>query len=231
MQSTHRPGTIADYDDPGEPQPVINPYAVIALVAALLLVFPIAIIFGLIAFTYPRGRGLAWSALILGCLELGVVLTIAVIGGNAFDNASSALSTSSARPSAYATQFPTVIETTVPTTTPSVEPAPTTTARPTTTTTARPAAGSPCNELQRITTGPDGNAMVCSKGGGAPRPVWQSTGEPLQSGTHDEGESCDPSSTTRLGQNSEGKVVQCLNPEGQPGEGTDGEWTTEVNAN
>lgn len=62
-----------------EPAPTldpINPYAVVALVAALLGIFPVAIVFGLISFSHRGGRGLAVSALVLGLLEV-----VALIGG------------------------------------------------------------------------------------------------------------------------------------------------------
>lgn len=222
--------TTDDYDGRRQPLPIVNPYAVIALVAALLLLFPIAIVFGIIAFTYPRGRGMAWSALVLGCLQLGITMTVIVIGGNAMNDVSFSSRATSEQPT-YATPLPTLTETTAPATTFSAEPEATTSNPPATTTVpARPANGSPCTESMKITTGADGHAMVCSGGGGAPRLVWQSTGKPLQPGIHDEGEPCDPSAATRFGQNSAGHVVQCLGPDRQPGQGTNGEWTTKVNA-
>lgn len=54
----------------------INPYAVIALVAALLGLFPVAIVFGILAFWRPAGRGLAIAGLALGAIEAIAVATI-----------------------------------------------------------------------------------------------------------------------------------------------------------
>ncbi|WP_052083250.1 MULTISPECIES: DUF4190 domain-containing protein [Nocardiaceae] len=54
----------------------INPYAVIALVAALLGLFPVAIVFGILAFWRPAGRGLAIAAVVLGAIEALVVATV-----------------------------------------------------------------------------------------------------------------------------------------------------------
>lgn len=54
----------------------VNPYAVIALVAALLGLFPVAIVFGILAFWRPAGRGLAIAALVLGAIEAIAVATV-----------------------------------------------------------------------------------------------------------------------------------------------------------
>ncbi|WP_067688916.1 hypothetical protein [Nocardia jejuensis] len=232
MHSTRWTDSTTEWDDDPPPElPIVNPYAVIALVAALLLLFPIAIVFALISFTYPRGRGMAAWALILGCLQLGTVATIVLVGGNALNELSSTFSAASSQSTTHTTQSPTALETRPPAVPFSAETAPETTA-PSATTTAptRPANRSPCSEPLAITTGADGNAMVCSGGGGVSRPVWQTTGTPLQPGIHDEGDTCNPSTTTQFGQNSAGHVVQCLNPQGQPGLGSSGTWTTDVNA-
>ncbi|MGW4633234.1 hypothetical protein [Nocardia sp. NPDC004415] len=64
-------------------QPRVNPYAMVALAAALVLLFPIAIVFGLLSFGHPRGRGIAVLALLLGIAEVAAVATVglAVYGG------------------------------------------------------------------------------------------------------------------------------------------------------
>ncbi|RZL83048.1 MAG: DUF4190 domain-containing protein [Rhodococcus sp. (in: high G+C Gram-positive bacteria)] len=51
----------------------INPYAVIALVAALLGLFPVAIVFGILAFGRATGRGIATAALVIGVIEALVI--------------------------------------------------------------------------------------------------------------------------------------------------------------
>ncbi|WP_280401640.1 hypothetical protein [Nocardia carnea] len=60
-------------------RPVVNPYAVVALVAALVLLFPVAIVFGLIAFTHPRGRFMAFTAFLLGVLEVAAVVAFVAL--------------------------------------------------------------------------------------------------------------------------------------------------------
>jgi hypothetical protein len=69
-----------------DPEPAldpINPYAVVALVAALLGVFPVAIVFGLLAFSHRGGRGLAVSALVLGVLEIVALIGVLVVAHGA----------------------------------------------------------------------------------------------------------------------------------------------------
>ncbi|WP_062994984.1 DUF4190 domain-containing protein [Nocardia mikamii] len=64
-----------------EVPPIVNPYAIVALVAALLGLFPVAIVFGLIAFSHPRGRVMAMSALLLGLAEVLVLAAALVLSG------------------------------------------------------------------------------------------------------------------------------------------------------
>lgn len=59
-----------------EQRPVVNPYAIVALVAALILIFPVAIVFGLIAFGHPRGRFMAFTAVLLGVLEVALLAAL-----------------------------------------------------------------------------------------------------------------------------------------------------------
>ncbi|MFQ6226854.1 DUF4190 domain-containing protein [Nocardia sp. NPDC002869] len=71
-----------EYDDwseeppPHDERPIVNPYAIVALVAALILVFPVAIVFGLIAFGHPRGRFLAGTAILLGVAEVALLAAL-----------------------------------------------------------------------------------------------------------------------------------------------------------
>ncbi|MBF6435005.1 hypothetical protein [Nocardia cyriacigeorgica] len=69
------------YDEPATRR-IVNPYAVIALVAALLLLIPVAIVFGLIAFSHPRGRVMALFALLLGLAEAAVIAALLVLPGD-----------------------------------------------------------------------------------------------------------------------------------------------------
>ncbi|WP_336082283.1 hypothetical protein [Nocardia sp. SSK8] len=63
--------------------PRVNPYAMVALAAALVLLFPIAIVFGLLSFGHPRGRGIAVLALLLGVAEVAAAAAVgmALVGG------------------------------------------------------------------------------------------------------------------------------------------------------
>ncbi|WP_459546207.1 hypothetical protein [Nocardia sp. X0981] len=60
-------------------RPIVNPYAVIALVAALLLLFPVALVFGFIAFAHPRGRLMAVAALLLGAAEVTLLAAFVIL--------------------------------------------------------------------------------------------------------------------------------------------------------
>ncbi|WP_328394898.1 DUF4190 domain-containing protein [Nocardia sp. NBC_00416] len=75
-------GDLGEYaDDPFfyEERPVVNPYSIVALVAALILLFPVAIVFGLIAFGHPRGRFMAFAALVLGVLEVALLAAFVLL--------------------------------------------------------------------------------------------------------------------------------------------------------
>lgn len=56
--------------------PRVNPYAMVALAAALVLLFPIAIVFALLSFGHPRGRGIAVCALLLGVTEVAALAAV-----------------------------------------------------------------------------------------------------------------------------------------------------------
>lgn len=64
-----------------EVPPIVNPYAIVALVAALLGLFPVAVVFGLISFSHPRGRMMAMSALLLGLAEAVAVAAVVLVLG------------------------------------------------------------------------------------------------------------------------------------------------------
>ncbi|MGA6205402.1 hypothetical protein ACPESR_11640 [Nocardia testacea] len=74
-----------DYDDWSEEtprhdeRPIVNPYAIVALVAALVLVFPVAIVFGFIAFGHPRGRFMALTAIVLGVGEVALLAALILL--------------------------------------------------------------------------------------------------------------------------------------------------------
>ncbi|WP_067884691.1 hypothetical protein [Nocardia vaccinii] len=64
-----------------EVPPIVNPYSIVALVAALLVLFPVAIVFGLISFTHPRGRMMALFALLLGAAEATALVGLLALSG------------------------------------------------------------------------------------------------------------------------------------------------------
>ncbi|WP_040835284.1 hypothetical protein [Nocardia brevicatena] len=72
-----------DTDDGGnrDRHPVVNPYAIVALAAALLLMFPVAVVFGLLAFGHPRGKLMATTAVLLGAAEVAAVVALIVLPG------------------------------------------------------------------------------------------------------------------------------------------------------
>ncbi|UOG23743.1 DUF4190 domain-containing protein (plasmid) [Gordonia amicalis] len=130
--STIDPQTTTLTEPTPAPPPVpINAYAVISLVAALLGLFPVAIVFGVLAFTRPAGRGIAIAGLLIGILELAALLLAFFGVASAFTDDSD--SNTTAASSVYEPSIPTA-ETTS-----------TTTAVPTSTTMEAPpsASGTP----------------------------------------------------------------------------------------
>lgn len=151
----------------------INPYAVIALIAALLGLFPVAIVFGILAFTRPAGRGIAIAGLVLGTIELAAVLFVIFGAATAFtDNSSDDANPS---PSHSTTYFTTTSETSsaaVPTSSPIPEtPA---AESPTQSDEATPAVkiGDYCTtpDAQAMTT--DGSTAYCSRRAGTDAYLW-----------------------------------------------------------
>ncbi|MGW5381898.1 hypothetical protein [Nocardia sp. NPDC003963] len=165
-----------DFDDrPDEPyryedRPVVNPYAIVALVAALILIFPVAIVFGLIAFGHPRGRFMAFTALLLGILEVavlaafvllprdssgGVLARVGDVVGEATGGQRATESTGSATPEISATT-----RTAVPTESPAV----TESSVPRSGAGAAPPvaeADTPCPEPGLLGVGSDGGTLLC----------------------------------------------------------------------
>ncbi|MCA2207347.1 hypothetical protein [Nocardia rosealba] len=66
-------------DSARDDQPRVNPYAMVALAAALVLLFPIAIVFALLSYGHPRGRGIAMLALLLGIAEVAAVAVAGMV--------------------------------------------------------------------------------------------------------------------------------------------------------
>jgi hypothetical protein len=64
-----------------EVPPIVNPYSIVALAAALIGLFPVAIVFGLISFSHPRGRVMALFALLFGIVELMALTGVVMLSG------------------------------------------------------------------------------------------------------------------------------------------------------
>ncbi len=130
-----------------EDRPIVNPYAIIALAAALLGLVPVAIVFGLLAFAHPKGRFMATISVLLGVVEAAVLAGVITIMGARFPhNLSSGTST---------------VEVT--TTAMTAQPTTTTVAPTTAVTPPEVVAGSACTQAQSALIGQtaDGTTMIC----------------------------------------------------------------------
>ncbi|MET8873765.1 hypothetical protein [Nocardia sp. NPDC004604] len=184
-----------------EVPPIVNPYAVVALVAALLGLFPVAIVFGFIAFSHPRGKTMAVCALLLGVIEVvGIAGYVVLSGGNFSD----ALSGANRTPTVSSVALPSTIAQTAvpqPTVAPTVVAPPVTTTAPST---ATPKKGTVCTEPGRIGTGADGSTLLCLASGG----VYQWNGPYTIGGTVAEaGTKCDGS--TKSARTADGRALTC----------------------
>ncbi|MFC9894900.1 hypothetical protein ACFVMC_14535 [Nocardia sp. NPDC127579] len=193
-----------------ERRPIVNPYAIVALVAALLALFPVAIVFGLIAYSHPKGKSMATLALVLGVAEAGAVAALVLMSGNTLQDLVNKTETSvAAQP---VTQGSAVPQSTA--AQPTAEPT-TTTSAPTTPAVVRK--GSACTAAQAglIGSAADGGTLLClSK---SDKHEW--TG-PYNVGTgrYTEDEACDPS-IAKTGRTAEGRALVCESGAWAP-------WTT-----
>lgn len=186
-----------------EVPPIVNPYAIVALVAALLGLFPVAIVFGFIAFSHPRGKTMAVCALLLGVIEVVAIAGYVVLSGSNF---SDALSGMNRTPVVSSVALPsTIAQTAIPQ--PSVAPtvvAPPATSAAAPTSQVAPKKGTVCTEPGRIGTGADGNTLLCLASGG----VYQWNGPYTVGGTVAEpGTKCDGS--TKSARTADGRAVTC----------------------
>lgn len=185
-----------------EVPPIVNPYAIVALVAALLGLFPVAIVFGFIAFSHPRGKTMAVSALLLGVLEaVGIAGYVVLSGGNLPD----ALSGVNRPPVVSSVALPSTIAQTavVQPSVPTVVAPPVTSPAPSSSQ-VTPKKGTVCTEPGRIGTGADGTTLLCLASGG----VYQWNGPYTVGGTVVEpGTKCDGS--TKSARTSDGRAVTC----------------------
>ncbi|MFI5778341.1 DUF4190 domain-containing protein [Nocardia sp. NPDC051570] len=142
-----------------EVPPIVNPYSIVALVAALLGLFPVAIVFGFISFSHPRGRVMALFALMIGVAEVVALAGVVVLSGVTLPRP--ALRSD---PASVGTTIVTVASPPPTATAPTyAAPAPTTSAsvQPTTVT-----KGEVCTEAQAalIGTTADGSTLLCLSG-------------------------------------------------------------------
>lgn len=187
----------------GGAQPRVNPYAMVALAAALVLLFPIAIVFALLSFGHPRGRGIAVFALLLGITEVAAlaVVGLAMFGGfdvelpNLVKTSTTAPASSQGAPSA----------TVAPVVSPAEDDAPDTSIGVVEKGTACPA-----ERVGLIGVAADGATLLCLRG--ADGYTW--SGPYRVAGSYyTEGTSCDPS-VEKSGRTSDNRALVCEGPAG-----------------
>ncbi|WP_280511621.1 hypothetical protein [Nocardia farcinica] len=189
---------------PPEPRPMVNPYAVIALVAALLALFPVAIVFGLIAFGHPRGRAMATFAVLLGLAEVATLAALVLMSGNLLsDGLTRADDLVAPQSTAGSTAAP-------PTTTPTPPPASTApTALPTAEApVVRKGAACTAAQLGMIGSAADGGTLLCL-GDPATEGVYRWSGPyHVGTGVYEPGETCDPG-IAKSGRTADGRALVC----------------------
>ncbi|MDF3312338.1 DUF4190 domain-containing protein [Rhodococcus sp. T2V] len=200
----------------------INPYAVIALVAALLGLFPVAIVFGILAFWRPAGLAIAVAALILGILEALAAGTILYSAGTSLSDAvtNSSPATSYSLPSAQAQDLtpasavpPALVPPAAATTEPEPE-ATTTVDEPEPATS--PTVNGDCDpDVDNHATSADGTFLKCTYAGST-RPHWVRSVPII--GQAAEGQSCNPVATG-IAISPEGQDLFCVS-NGRTGTGT-----------
>ncbi|WP_157128817.1 DUF4190 domain-containing protein [Nocardia amamiensis] len=182
--------------------PIVNPYAIVALVAALLGLFPVAIVFGFIAFSHPRGRVMAMFALLLGVAEITAVAGFVLLSGNWLPDVMNR--TAAVGPTPVAS-VPSTVERPVAPTPAAPSPAPTT--PPSTAAQGPVAKGSVCSETQlgQIGTGTDGSTLICLTTGSG----YQWSGpHTVATAVQQPGSKCDASGA-KTGRTADGRALVC----------------------
>lgn len=190
-----------------EVPPIVNPYSIVALVAALLGLFPVAIVFGFISFTHPRGRMMALFALLLGVAE--VMLVAGLVAASGFTVPHNLFRFQSDSTAVTATTVPAAASDTTPA---QVTTAPTTAAAPTSVT-----QGEVCTSAQAalIGTASDGSTLLCLKGSSGYRWTGPYT---VSTAVYDTGSKCDASSD-KSARTADGRALVCQ------GQGRGAVWT------
>ncbi|MFF0489060.1 DUF4190 domain-containing protein [Nocardia sp. NPDC004068] len=185
-----------------EVPPIVNPYAIVALVAALVGLFPVAIVFGLISFSHPRGRAMALFALMIGVAEVMLLAGVIVLSGFTLPRPElrGASTTVATTVVTVASQPPTT--TAAP---PSfAAPAPTSSATLTPTVVTK---GETCAETQAalIGTAADGGTLLCLRGGSGYR--WSGP-YAVSTAVNSVGAKCVPS-TDKTARTADGRALVC----------------------
>ncbi|OZE88842.1 hypothetical protein CH298_16590 [Rhodococcoides fascians] len=163
----------------------VNPYAVISLVAALLGLFPVAIVFGILAFWRPAGRGIAVAGLAIGVIELLVVATVVYGFGSLTPSTPASVET------IVPYSLPATALFTVPPTTEPPTPVETTVDATGAPSAALPEVDGPCDPgVDNHGTSADGTFLKCTYAGST-RAHWVQSA-PIIDGNAEAGSECDP---------------------------------------
>ncbi|MFI5536268.1 hypothetical protein ACIA5H_07720 [Nocardia sp. NPDC051900] len=182
--------------------PIVNPYAIVALVGALLGLFPVAIVFGFIAFSHPRGRVMAMFALLLGVAEITAVAGFVLLTGNRLPDVMNRQSVIAPTPVA---SVPTTVERPVATTT-AAAPSPAVTTTPSASQ-GPVTKGSSCSEAQlgQIGSAADGGTLICLTTSGG----YQWAGpHVVATAVQQAGSKCDASGA-KTGRTADGRALVC----------------------
>ncbi|MFI9508522.1 hypothetical protein [Nocardia sp. NPDC052566] len=188
-----------------ESKPIVNPYAVVALVAALVGLFPVAIVFGLIAFGHPRGKGMATFALLIGLAEVAAIAGFVVLSGSALSDAVKGTTKQAVAPQVTTPQQA------------QASTAPPKTTVPEATTTSSPAKvqgtptkGTACTEAQvgLIASGSDSSTLICLFTAGVNGGYKWAGPYTVGSGVQQTGTTCDPSGV-KSARTTEGRALVC----------------------
>ncbi|RMI34041.1 hypothetical protein [Nocardia stercoris] len=173
-------------------RPVVNPYAIVALAAALLFLVPVAIVFGLLAFSHPKGKAMAVVSVLLGIVEAAVLAGVLTIMGAKLPHDLSSNATG------------TVAVTTTATT---AAPVPTTVAPTTPAAPPEAVAGTACTPAQSALIGQasDGTTVICLHSGNGYRWAGPYT---LSTTAHDAGTPC-TAGTDKGARTADGHALVC----------------------
>jgi len=184
-----------------DPRPIVNPYAVIALVAALLALFPVAIVFGLIAFGHPKGRAMATFALLLGIAEAAAVAAVVVLSGSSLTDTLAEIEDTTVTATATADQTSVAAA-------PNAEPVPTPAATTEEAPVVRKGAACTASQLGTIGTGVDGGTLLCLEASGSSGSLQWSGPYNIGAGVYEPGATCDET-ISKSGRTADGRALVC----------------------